>query len=80
MSDSPEKYEGKEQEKSFESELTLLINKHNQEGSSNTPDYILAMYLQGCLEAFNTAVQQRETWHGRDARPSHTRYGVSMEG
>jgi hypothetical protein len=54
----------------FVEELAELINKHSQENASNTPDYILAQYLQGCLGAFETAVQQRETWHGRDPRPS----------
>jgi hypothetical protein len=54
----------------FEKELERLINKHSQENQSNTPDFILASYIRGCLDAFNIAVQQRETWYGRDARPS----------
>ena len=55
---------------SFEKELRNLINKHNVENASNTPDFILAMYLQACLLAFATAVQQRETFYGRDSRPA----------
>jgi hypothetical protein len=54
----------------FERELESLINKHRQESASNTPDFILAQYLSACLVAFNVAVQQRETWYGRDARPT----------
>lgn len=54
----------------FEKELGTLINKQSLENDSNTPDFILAQYLAGCLATFNVAVQQRETWHGRDARPS----------
>jgi len=53
----------------FHRELQDLINRHSKENDSNTPDHILAIYLEGCLQAFNTAVQQRETWYGRDARP-----------
>lgn len=53
----------------LDQELTRLLNCYSQENASNTPDYILAQYLLGCLGAFNTAVQQRETWYGRDARP-----------
>ena len=53
----------------FQEELQHLINRHSQENASNTPDFILAQYLAGCLAAWNQAVQQRETWHGRDARP-----------
>ena len=54
----------------FKTELTELINRHSRENDSNTPDWILAQYVLGCVFAFNQAVQQRETWYGRDARPS----------
>jgi hypothetical protein len=57
---------------SLEVKLTVLLNKESAENESNTPDHILAQYLLACLAAFNTAVQQRETWYGRDARPSET--------
>ena len=50
-------------------ELTTLINRYSQENASNTPDFILAQYLEGCLTVFTAAVHQRETWYGRDARP-----------
>ncbi len=53
----------------FERELKGLINKHSMENGSNTPDFILAQYLQSCLDAFDTATQRREHWHGRDPRP-----------
>ena len=56
--------------KTLEEELTEVLNRHCAENPSNTPDYILAGYLMACLDAFNVAVQMRETWHGRDARPS----------
>ena len=54
---------------SFEVDLAAIINKYNGESASNTPDMILAQYLKGCLAVFDTAVQQRETWYNRDARP-----------
>ena len=56
----------------FKKELENLINTHNKENDSNTPDFILASYIENCLHAFTEATQQRETWHGRDARPSST--------
>src|SRR6185369_10230328 len=46
------------------------INCHSAENASNTPDFILSQYLCSCLDAFNTATQQRENWYGRDPRPS----------
>lgn len=54
----------------FELELRALLNRMSQENASNTPDFILAQYLSACLDAWNTATQQRETWYGRDPRPS----------
>ena len=54
----------------FEQELRSLINRHSVENASNSPDFILAQFLQGCLSTFDTAIQQRETWYGRDPRPS----------
>ena len=54
----------------FENELQAIINRYSQENASNTPDFILAQYLVGCLAAWNTAVQQRETWYGRNAQPA----------
>ena len=59
---------GDKVERDFEQELCMLLNKHSAENTSNTPDFILAQYLVACLAAYETAVQQRETWYGRDAR------------
>jgi hypothetical protein len=52
-------------EPTFQDELTLLINKHSLENGSNTPDFILALYLQQCLGVFNHIMEKRETWYGR---------------
>jgi hypothetical protein len=57
--------------------LEALINRQCRENASNTPDFILAQYLDNCLAAFNAAVQQRETWYGRDARPTLTTYEIN---
>ncbi len=79
MDDSPEKCEGPIEDRGLEKELGSLLNRFSVENESNTPDFILAQYLIGCLQVFTTAVQQRETWHGRDPRPIHTRYGVELK-
>lgn len=49
----------------FEEELQWLINRYSKENASDTPDFILAKYLQDCLESYNSAVQAREKWFGR---------------
>ena len=56
----------------LEDEIKAVLNSHSAENVSNTPDWVLAQYLLSCLAAFNTAVQQRENWYGRDPRPSFT--------
>lgn len=45
-----------------------VLNKQGRDCQSNTPDYILANYLEACLVAFENAIQQREYYHGRDPR------------
>lgn len=50
----------------FKKELKELINHYSKENESNTPDFILAQYIMACLIAFNTAIQQRETWFGKE--------------
>lgn len=47
----------------FIKELEWLINKYSMENGSNTPDFILAEYLFSCMQAFNTTVVRRDTWH-----------------
>lgn len=49
----------------FEQALERLLNTYTQENASNTPDFILAQYLVGCLATWNAAVTRREEWYGR---------------
>lgn len=56
----------------LEKQLTATLNRHCAENDSNTPDWILAQYLIGCLSAFNQAVQQREDWYGIRHRPGES--------
>ena len=49
----------------FQKDLIILINQHCKENDSDTPDFILAKYLNAVLENFNAAVKQREEWYGR---------------
>jgi len=49
----------------FEEEICSVINRYSQENLSNTPDFILAMYLMDAMNAFDTAVNRREEWYDR---------------
>jgi len=46
----------------FERELERLINKHSMENGSNTPDFLLAEYLMGCLSLYNRVTTRRRRW------------------
>lgn len=59
---------------SFDSELRQLLNSYSKENDSDTPDYILAQYIQDCLDAYNRALQTREKWYGRDIKNPQTVY------
>lgn len=48
----------------FRSELSKLINRYSKENGSNTADFILARYLESCLDAFDSAVNYRDKMKG----------------
>lgn len=48
----------------FVKDLQIVINSYSKENGSNTPDYILAQYLKGCLDNFNKIVMLRSDWYG----------------
>lgn len=56
----------------FEKELTDLLNRHSVESDSNTPDFILARYLCGCLLAWTVNTNKRDDWRSMDKAPSET--------
>jgi len=47
----------------FRTELTTLLNRHSVENASNTPDFILAEYIQLSLKAFTDATNERDIWY-----------------
>lgn len=50
----------------FQKELLSLLNRHSKENESNTPDFILAEYLVGCLKIFNESVENRRIWYANE--------------
>jgi hypothetical protein len=47
----------------FRKELEAVINRHSRENGSNTPDFILAEFLIGCLVSFDRATRSRTEWY-----------------
>jgi hypothetical protein len=43
-------------------DIQAVLNRHSRENNSNTPDFILAQYLASALEAFEQAVNARDSW------------------
>jgi predicted RNA-binding Zn-ribbon protein involved in translation (DUF1610 family) len=50
---------------SLRREIQDALNRYSAENGCNTPDFILAEFLTGCLAVFDSAVNQRERWYGR---------------
>lgn len=46
-------------------ELAEIINRHSAENGSDTPDFILAEFLTGCLATYDRALLAREHWYSR---------------
>ena len=45
----------------FKKELAYVLNKYSRENLSGTTDYILAEYLNDCLNTFDKIIQLRES-------------------
>ena len=52
---------------SLRKDIETAINRNSVENNSNTPDFLLAEFLMGCLAVFDQTVVAREKWYGRDA-------------
>ena len=49
----------------FKKELENVLNRYCMENGCDTPDFILAKYLQGCLMNFDATVNRRKEWYSR---------------
>lgn len=54
----------------FVAALARVLNHYSQENASNSPDWMLAQYLENCLSSLNQLIQQRENYYRRDPRPT----------
>ncbi len=76
MKDNPinevnSKEDGNLNKERFKGQLRELINSFSLENKSNTPDYILANYLNECLDALNTAINFRDK-HNQNSEETFT--------
>jgi len=61
------KYETK-----FMKELEEVLNRNSQENNSNTPDFLLAEFLQNCLEAWDRCTKARDEWYSVNLEPANS--------
>lgn len=47
---------------SFERDLACVINRYSKENDSNTPDFILAKFIEGCMASYAEALKARDKW------------------
>lgn len=59
--------ESKEALSSFEDALRNLINNYCKENNSNTPDFILAKYVERQLDTLTTLILERDKWRLNEA-------------
>lgn len=50
----------------FQNEIQTLINKYSKENDNDTPDFILAEYLQSSLDNYSKTVKARDKWFNVD--------------
>ena len=56
------------------------INKLSLESLSDTPDWILAEYLRGCLEHFSTIVKMRDSYYNDEDRKPNNDLSTNSKG
>jgi len=59
-------------EKTFEQELTSLINRHSIENLCGIPDFILAEMITGFIKSMNDPLMKTLKWYGFDLEKHST--------
>lgn len=63
-----------DRKKTFRQQLAELINKNCRENESDTPDFILAKYIDRSLQLFEQTLAEREAFCGRPSKLSDEKY------
>lgn len=68
LKDSSVLFDKIEKPVSFTKELCRLLNKYSKENESDTPDFILAEYIIGCLKVFSYSLSNRKIWYEKSPK------------
>lgn len=52
-------------------QLARVLNRNSMENASNTPDFLLAEYMERCLAAAEILISRRDGWYGVRLQPGH---------
>jgi hypothetical protein len=63
----------------FSRDLAAVVNRYSRENASNTPDFVLAEFMVGCLRAWNETCHRREEWYGVHHRPCGSERSPTMK-
>jgi hypothetical protein len=55
----------------FRKQIAAVINMEGRENNSNTPDFLLAEFMESCLVAAEHLIGAREDWYGYHSKPGH---------
>jgi len=61
----PHEQDGTLNKSDFYKEIEQAINRNSKENGSNTPDWVLAAYLERSLKLFDACINMRERYYGR---------------
>jgi hypothetical protein len=56
----------KRRPKGFQTDLARLLDNYSLGADSDSPNYVLAQYLTGCLDVFNMTMYEYKNWHSSD--------------
>jgi hypothetical protein len=57
-------------DRDFQKELSSLLNTHSCDNDTNTPDFLLASFLDAVLAVFSSVMEQRDEWQGMEPKPA----------
>lgn len=55
----------------FVREIAAVCNRFSVENRSDTPDYMLAEFMTGCLNVYENTLCARAEWRNENRRPTN---------
>ena len=59
-------FESCNKERQFTKDLSKLLNNYNMDTATDTPDYVLSIYLVSCLKTYHVINYNNRVWHGEE--------------